>query len=66
MAKKTKAADSRKTTQIQFRVDEREKEAFDAAAKMSGLGTSAWIRERLRVLARKELQESGQRVPFLD
>ena len=32
----------------------------------AGLALSAWVRERLRRVARKELQESGRAVPFLE
>jgi predicted HicB family RNase H-like nuclease len=50
---------------LQVRVDEAEKRAFTAAAELSGLALSAWVRERLRLLARKELAKAGQPVTFL-
>ena len=48
-----------------MRVDEAEKEGFRAAAELSGLDMSAWIRERLRQAAWKELERAGQPVPFI-
>lgn len=50
---------------LQVRVSEAEKSAFDAAADLAGLEMSAWVRERLRIVARKELMEGGRQVPFL-
>jgi hypothetical protein len=50
---------------LQLRLAEDEKEAFQIAAKLAGLGVSAWVRERLRRAARIELQEHGQQVPFV-
>jgi hypothetical protein len=41
-----------------------EKEAFFSAADVAGLSLSAWIRERLRSIARRELLEVGKDVPF--
>lgn len=48
-----------------IRLDPDEKEAFDAAAKLSGLALSAWVRERLRHAARKDLEAANMRVAFL-
>jgi len=48
-----------------MRLEPVEKEAFRAAAELAGLDLSAWIRERLRGLARKELEGAGKTVPFL-
>ncbi len=42
-----------------------EKEAFRNAARLAGLDLSAWIRERLRLTARHELESAGQPVPFV-
>jgi len=50
---------------IQLRATESEKEGFDAAAELAGLSLAAWVRERLRLAARKELSEAGESVPFL-
>jgi uncharacterized protein (DUF1778 family) len=55
-----------KTRYLQVRVTDPEKAAFDAAADLAGLDMSAWVRERLRLLARKELIGGGRQVPFLE
>ena len=60
-----KGAGKAKAEFLQVRVDEAEKRAFNAAAELAGLDLSAWVRERLRLLARKELAKAGQAVPFL-
>jgi uncharacterized protein (DUF1778 family) len=54
-----------KTDYIEIRCGEAEKEAFRAAAEASGLALSAWIRERLRRAARKELEDLAMPVAFL-
>jgi uncharacterized protein (DUF1778 family) len=54
-----------KASYLQVRVKATEKRAFHAAAELAGLDLSAWVRERLRALARKELEKAGQAVPFL-
>jgi hypothetical protein len=48
-----------------MRIEVTEKQAFQEAATLAGLGLSAWIRERLRRVARNELEEFGRPVPFL-
>jgi hypothetical protein len=50
---------------LEVRLETAEKEAFKEAADLAGLALSAWVRERLRRSARKELQEAGRPVPFL-
>jgi hypothetical protein len=54
-----------KTKQIQLRVNPAEKDSFELAAKVAGVPLSAWIRERLRKVARRELEDAGQKIPFL-
>ena len=54
-----------KGVRLDIRLDESEKEAFVIAAELAGLDMSAWIRERLRKVARGELEDAGQDVPFL-
>jgi hypothetical protein len=54
-----------KARYLQVRIEESEKEAFDAASALSGLPLSGWVRERLRLAARTELQGMGKHVPFL-
>jgi uncharacterized protein (DUF1778 family) len=55
-----------KTTNIQIRAAQSEKEAFEKAAQLSGISLSAWVRERLRRAAIVELREAGLSIPFLE
>jgi uncharacterized protein (DUF1778 family) len=50
---------------LQLRLRPSEKEAFQLAANLAGVALSAWVRERLRGSARRELVEAGKQVPFL-
>lgn len=54
-----------KTTTLQIRLNPKEKQAFEMAADFSGIPLSAWVRERLRRAARRELQDANRQVPFL-
>jgi hypothetical protein len=54
-----------KTHTLQIRLQSREKEAFEKAAELSGIALSAWVRERLRLAAIRELQEAGKQIAFL-
>ena len=54
-----------KADYLEVRLDSAEKEAFKSAAETAGLALSAWVRERLRRAAKKELEETGQPVAFL-
>jgi hypothetical protein len=60
-----KPPESTKSRYLQVRVQEIERDSFAAAAELSGLDMSAWVRTTLRAAARKELQSSGENVPFL-
>jgi len=60
-----KQAGSAKTRYLQVRVTDPEKVAFDTAAELAGLDMSAWVRERLRLAARSELEGYGKPVTFL-
>ena len=53
-----------KSDNLQIRVQPKEKEAFENAAEMAGLSLSAWVRERLRGIARRELADLGEPIPF--
>ena len=53
-----------KTDTLKLRLSAAEKEGFQKAAELAGVALSAWIRERLRGAARRELTESGIQVPF--
>jgi antitoxin component of RelBE/YafQ-DinJ toxin-antitoxin module len=55
----------RKQEFLQVRVDETEKKAFTDAAELAGIVMSAWVRERLRQCAARELEAASQPVPFL-
>ncbi|MHB1424334.1 MAG: hypothetical protein ACYC3I_14265 [Gemmataceae bacterium] len=61
-----KEAGKAKASILQVRLDEAEKRAFNDAAELAGLALSAWVRERLRTLARKELENAGLPVAFLN
>jgi uncharacterized protein (DUF1778 family) len=54
-----------KSVSIKLRLEPEEKEAFQEAAEISGLALSAWIRERLRLAARNELEDAGKKIPFI-
>jgi hypothetical protein len=60
-----KGPEKTKAEFLQVRVELAEKETLSAAAELSGLDLSAWVRERLRLVAKKELEASGSPVPFL-
>lgn len=55
-----------KSRYLQVRVQETERESFAAAAELTGLDLSAWVRTTLRAAARKELTGHGESVPFLE
>ena len=57
-------ANELKSERLLVRLDPAEKEAFEAAAKHTGMPLSVWVRVRLRWAATKELQDAGQEVPF--
>jgi hypothetical protein len=54
-----------KGIRLDMRIMPTEKQGFKAAAALAGLELSGWIRERLRLAARRELESAGQAVPFL-
>lgn len=51
---------------IELRVTESEKKAFRDAADRSGIPMATWIRERLRRIATRELQNAELPVAFLE
>jgi len=61
-----KSTDSIKEEYMELRLFAVEKEAFNRAAQAAGLSLSAWVRERLRRIAKKELEEMNLPVAFLD
>jgi hypothetical protein len=50
---------------LEVRIDAAEKKAFKAAAGLAGVPLSAWVRERLRLVARQELEIEGQEAVLL-
>jgi uncharacterized protein (DUF1778 family) len=54
-----------KTESIELRVRPEEKDAFKKAADLAGIPLSAWIRERLRLAAIRDLEGAGLSVPFV-
>jgi uncharacterized protein (DUF1778 family) len=57
---------SMKDDTIKVRVNPDEKQAFQEAAEIAGIGLSAWVRERLRRSAIRELEEMSRPIHFLD
>jgi hypothetical protein len=53
-----------KTDLLQLRLLPMEKEAFQKAADLAGVALSAWVRERLRKAAVRELESAGLEIPF--
>jgi len=50
---------------VMIRVRPSEKSAFTLAADIAGVSLSAWMRERLRLTAARELEAAGRKIPFL-
>lgn len=54
-----------KSEEIKVRLTADEKRAFEEAAEISGISVSAWMRERLRRAAVRELEEASRPIPFI-
>jgi hypothetical protein len=54
-----------KTDNLLVRLSPAEKKGFSDAAELAGIPLSAWVRERLRWAAVKELQAADRQVAFL-
>lgn len=54
-----------KTDSVEVRMQPEEKLTFKMAADLAGVPLSAWIRERLRRAAIRELIDAGLQVPIL-
>jgi predicted HTH domain antitoxin len=54
-----------KTEFVKIRLSEREKDGFEQAANLAGISLSAWMRERLRRAAIRELEEASKPIPFI-
>lgn len=50
---------------MKIRLSTEEKLGFEDAASLAGLTLSAWIRERLRITAIKELEDADRPIPFI-
>ncbi len=59
------AKNEAKSETVQIRLTISEKRGFEQAAALAGIPISAWVRERLRMVAIRELETAGQRVPFV-
>jgi hypothetical protein len=53
-----------KTASVEVRMSPAEKQAFREAAELAGIPLSAWIRERLRRAAIRELENASREIPF--
>jgi uncharacterized protein (DUF1778 family) len=60
-----KEADQRRDESLLVRLEPDEKEAFKDAATIAGISLSSWVRERLRKVAKKELEEAERPIAFL-
>jgi hypothetical protein len=58
-------SDKAKGEYLDVRLEAAEKEAFRSAADLAGVPLATWVRERLRRVARKELEDADMSVPFL-
>jgi len=56
---------SKRERQMLVRLTSDELEAFKEAASLKGIPLSAWVRERLRYAATRELEEASLPIPFL-
>ena len=67
MALKLKPKSQRETKDfmLRCRLTTDEQKGFQAAADLSGIGLSTWVRERLRRSAVRELEEAGRSIPFI-
>ena len=54
-----------KTQVLQIRLNDSEKQGFQAAADLAGIPLSSWVRERLRLAAIRDLESAGQKIPFI-
>ena len=54
-----------KRENLQIRLTTNEKRGIEEAAELAGIPVSAWVRERLRQAAIRDLEGAGRRVPFV-
>lgn len=60
-----KSSEEAKDAYLDLRLESAEKQAFKDAAALAGIPLSTWVRERLRRIARQELQDGNQPVAFM-
>jgi uncharacterized protein (DUF1778 family) len=68
MERNTKSKNSesdRMERSLEVRLSPQEKEGFRMAAEIAGISLSDWVRERLRRVARQELEQAGHPIPFI-
>jgi hypothetical protein len=54
-----------KSENLMIRITAEEKDGFELAAMLAGISLSSWVRERLRLVAIRELEGAGRKVPFI-
>jgi hypothetical protein len=54
-----------KGDRLYIRLTDPEKQGFQMAADLAGIPLSSWVRERLRQAAMRDLEQAGQRAPFV-
>jgi predicted HicB family RNase H-like nuclease len=60
-----KEADRLRSEALLVRLESTEKEAFKDAAELAGVPLSTWVRERLRQVAVRELENASRPIAFL-
>ncbi len=60
-----KSSGQKQTESLDVRLTMAEKRAFQDAAEIAGTPLSVWVRERLRRIARSELEEANRPVAFM-
>jgi hypothetical protein len=61
-----KGSQSVKSETLLLRLEPRERQSFGEAAELAGVPLAVWIRERLRKVAAKELDEANRPIAFLE
>ncbi len=53
------------SAKLLLRIQPSEKQGFTEAARIAGISLTAWIRERLRLAAIRDLENAGKNIPFI-
>ena len=61
----SKSPDDLRNEDLLVKLKADEKEAFKDAADLAGVSLSSWVRERLRRVAIRELEEAAHPIAFL-